>query len=169
MHRRMMMAWFVVLFCYHICASETQRRNKALFPSSLRVKQGIMPSVSSLFQNTIQDANLLFEMLLMGLWVEDDRGPFCVQDEELASMRLARKLKAFARAVLPRNLSDIRRLNSKLSRRQRHLQRDDFERTVLTMVYTAHRAANATSHQRDAWAESFVTLYSAIKQDLMAS
>ncbi|KAL4624934.1 protein FAM180A-like [Arapaima gigas] len=164
MHRRMMIT--ALLWC-HICTSETQRR-KALYPSPLRARQGVTPGATFTLQNSIQDVNLLFEILLTGLWVEDDRGPFCVQDEELASMRLARRLKAFTRAILPRNLTDIRRLNSKLSRRQRHLGHVDFERIVLTMVYTAHRAAGAPDQQKETWAETFVSLYTAIKQDLMA-
>lgn len=50
-----------------------------------------------------------------------------------------------------------------------HLRLEDFERTVLTMVYTAQRLANATTgQQRDLWAESFVSLYRAIKLDLTA-
>lgn len=35
------------------------------------------------------------------------------------------------------------------------------------MVYTAYRAAQSQGHQKDTWAESFVNLYKALKNDLM--
>ncbi|CAB1322940.1 unnamed protein product [Coregonus sp. 'balchen'] len=124
--------------------------------------------VKPTFQNSIEDVNLLYEILLAGLQFGDERTLFSVQDEELASLRKTRKLEVICEDILPKTLSDIRRLTSDLSNHMGRLRLEDFERTVLTMVYTAQRLANATTdQQRDLWAESFVSLYRAIKLDLI--
>ncbi|KAJ8373915.1 hypothetical protein SKAU_G00044950 [Synaphobranchus kaupii] len=96
----------------------------------------------------------------------DEHGDFSVQDEELASLRRTHALANICEDVLPRKLTDIRRLTSDLSQYQGPLRRPDFERTVLTMVYTAYRLAHTRGHQKDRWAESFFNLFRAIKQDL---
>ncbi|XP_072566257.1 protein FAM180A isoform X2 [Paramormyrops kingsleyae] len=138
----------------------------ALFPLASRVKRGLAEMVNPIFHNSVEDVNLLFEILLAWLPVLEESGSFCIPDEELASMRQTQKLGLICEDVLPQRLTDIRRLGAHLSRRQAPLRREDFERTVLTMVYTASRMANTTGHQREAWADSFVSLYRAVKQDL---
>ena len=106
-------------------------------------------------------------MLLSGLQIGEDAGSFSVSDAELASLRQTRKLEAICEDVLPRKLTAVRRLTADLSHHAGPLHQGDFERTLLTMVYTAQRVANSTAgHQRDMWADSFVSLYKAIKQDL---
>lgn len=78
-----------------------------------------------------------------------------------------KNLKAICEEIIPRKLTDVWRLISGLSNHIGHLHQDDFERTLLTLVYTAQEMANSTTeHQRDAWTGSFVSLYKAIKQDL---
>lgn len=93
-----------------------------------------------------------------------------VKDAELASLRKTRMLEVICEDVVPRKLTDIRRLTSDLAGHVGRLEQNDFERTLLTLVYTAEQVAqSATAHQRDVWAESFVSLYNAIKQDLIES
>lgn len=95
-------------------------------------------------------------------------GEVSVEDGELASLRQTKKLEVLCEEIIPRDLPDILRLVSHISETHGHLHQDDFERTLLTLVYTTQRMANSTSgHQREAWAQSFVHLYKAIKQDLM--
>ncbi|XP_041694080.1 protein FAM180A-like [Coregonus clupeaformis] len=158
-----MMPWKMVIFVLFYCninTCVTYRRNK--------VKRGMASMVKPTFQNSIEDVNLLYEILLAGLQFGDERTLFSVQDEELASLRKTRKLEVICEDILPKTLSDIRRLTSDLSNHMGRLRLEDFERTVLTMVYTAQRLANATTdQQRDLWAESFVSLYRAIKLDLI--
>ncbi|XP_029523513.1 protein FAM180A [Oncorhynchus nerka] len=167
-----MMPWkmvIVALFYCNIHTCATYRHNKVLYPSTVRVKRGMASMVNPTFQNSIEDVNLLFEILLAGLQFGDEHTLFSVQDEELASLRKTKKLEVICEDILPKTLSDIRRLTSDLSNHMGHLRLEDFERTVLTMVYTAQRLANATTdQQRDLWAESFVSLYRAIKLDLTA-
>ncbi|KAJ8381807.1 hypothetical protein SKAU_G00025850 [Synaphobranchus kaupii] len=161
-----MLRWKVVIIAVFYCNIYTcaiQQRGKALFPAALRVKRGM---INPIFQNSIEDINLLYEIMLAGLQIGDGDVPFTVQDEELASMRQARTLEAICEDVLPKRLTDIRRLISDLSQRQGPLQRGDFERIVLTMVYATYRLTNTSGHQRDAWEESFISLYRALKQDL---
>lgn len=93
-----------------------------------------------------------------------------MQDAELASLRKAKNLKVICEEIIPRKLTDILRLIYDLSNQISPLHQDDFERTLLTLVYTTQQMVNSTSeHQRDVWQESFVNLYKAIKQDLMGT
>ena len=90
-----------------------------------------------------------------------------MQDAELASLRKTRKLEVICEEIIPRKLTDIFRLIFGLSNHVGHLHQDEFERTLLTLVYTVQGMVNSTTvHQRDWWTESFVSLYQAIKQDL---
>ncbi|KAG7239811.1 hypothetical protein CRUP_006512, partial [Coryphaenoides rupestris] len=108
-------------------------------------------------------------ILLSGLHFEAPDGGLWLGDAELASLRKTRTLEVICDNSVPRKLTDIRRLTSRLpGRGVGRLWQGDFERTLLTMVYTAQRAmASTTDHQRDVWAESLVSLYEAIKEDLV--
>ncbi|XP_039665092.1 LOW QUALITY PROTEIN: protein FAM180A-like [Perca fluviatilis] len=137
-----------------------------LLSSASRIKRGVASAVNPTFHNSFEDVHLLFEILLDGIHFENS-GEFSMQDAELASLRKKKKLKAICEEIIPRKLTDVWRLISGLSNHIGHLHQDDFERTLLTLVYTAQEMANSTTeHQRDAWTGSFVSLYKAIKQDL---
>ncbi|MBN3310648.1 F180A protein, partial [Amia calva] len=99
--------------------------------------------------------------------MENKYSQFAMKDEELASLRKSKKLEVICQDILPKTITEIRRLTSALSKHLGLLKKDDFERTVLTMVYTAYRLEQSNGHQRDIWAESFVNLYKAIKEDLI--
>lgn len=104
-----------------------------------------------------------------GLYVEAEKSVLRLADEELASLRRLQPLKVVCEDVLPRALSDIRRLCHNLEQHQAHLSKEDFERTVLTMVYTAQKLAQSNvGHQRDLWADALLQLYKSIKKDLGA-
>lgn len=93
-----------------------------------------------------------------------------IPDEELASLRQVHKLEVVCDDVLPKRLSDIRRLTVELSRRQRPLTPEDFERTLLTLVYSAQTLAQLSSQQqREAWTEAVVQLFRAVQKDLKPS
>lgn len=96
-----------------------------------------------------------------------DSGVFFVEDAELASVRRVRDLKFICEKIIPWRLAEILRLIYNLSNQMGPLHQDDFERILLTLVYTAQQVINSTSeHKRDMWKGSFVSLYKAIKQDL---
>ncbi|KAK0132949.1 Protein FAM180A [Merluccius polli] len=130
----------------------------ALFP--VIVKRGLPKMQNPIFHKSVDDVNLLFE----------------VNPAVRPTLRSRRRRAAAEgrRAGLPEEdadageLTDIRRLISGLLGHVGRLRQGDFERTLLTMVYTAqHVIASTTDHQREAWAESFVGLYKAIKEDLI--
>ncbi|XP_017542176.1 protein FAM180A-like [Pygocentrus nattereri] len=164
-----MLPWIVLIISLFYCnsISATYHRRRGFFPSALRVKRGTASLVNPIFQNSIKDVNLLFEILLAGLQFEDERGLFSVHDEELASLRQTHKLEVICEDIVPKTLPEVHRLTSALVQGVGALTREDFERLVLTLVYTAQQMAQAsTAHQRDAWAGSFTNLYNAIKKDL---
>lgn len=108
----------------------------------------------------------MYQFLLAELDIDKSQR-ISIKDEELASLRKAAKFHTICNEIIPKSITEIRRLSSILSSYPRVLKKEDFERTVLTMVYTAYRAAQSQGHQKDAWAESFVSLYKALKHDLM--
>ncbi|KAM9352690.1 protein FAM180A-like [Symphorus nematophorus] len=157
-----------LLYCC-IKTGVTQLQTKALFPAASRIKRGVSNVVNPTFHNSFDDVHLLYEILLVGINFETG-GEFTVQDAELASLRKTRNLQVICEEIIPKKLTDIFRLISDLSIHIGHLHQDDFERTLMTLVYTVQQMVNSTNeHQRDMWEESFVGLYKAIKQDLIGT
>ncbi|KAK2847967.1 hypothetical protein Q7C36_009649 [Tachysurus vachellii] len=159
--------WKIIIFSmfYSLCAAH--QRYKGLYPSAFRVKRGAAPLVNPVFQKSVSDVNLLFEILLDGPQLEDEDGQFLVWDRELASLRKTHKLEVICENIIPKTVPEVRRLIFALAQGNGVLRREDFERTVLTLVYTANKIAQAnTAHQKDVWAECFINLYKAIKHDL---
>uniref|UniRef100_A0A665TLH2 Family with sequence similarity 180 member A n=1 Tax=Echeneis naucrates TaxID=173247 RepID=A0A665TLH2_ECHNA len=164
-----MLPWRMVIvglfYCY-IKIGVTYCQTKGKTCITCRVAKNGANVVNPTFHNSFGDVHLLFEILLTGVHF-DASGQFLVSDAELASLRKTQKLEVICEEVIPRELPDIFRLISGLSNHSGHLHQDDFERALLTLVYVSQQMVNATSgHQRDAWAESFVSLYKTIKQDL---
>ncbi|KAF3689078.1 Protein FAM180A Precursor [Channa argus] len=165
-----MLSWRIAIIGLHFyCCMKTgvmQNQTKALFPAASRIKTDVTPGVNPTFHRSLSDVHLLFEILLAGIDFEAS-GDFSVKDAELASLRKTKNLELIFEEIIPRTLTDTFMLISDLSTHMGHLHQDDFERTLLTLVYTAHQMVSSTTeHQRDAWAESFVSLYKAINQDL---
>lgn len=109
---------------------------------------------------------VLSSQFLLGELEIDDDLKITVKDEELASTRKAMMFDTLCNDVIPKSITEIRRLSSRLSGYPGMLKKEDFERTVLTMVYTAYRTAQSQGHQKDTWAESFVNLYKLLMHDL---
>ncbi|XP_051976838.1 protein FAM180A-like [Xyrauchen texanus] len=154
------------LMC-HMSTSTSQHFRKALYPSAFRVKRGTPALLDPSFQRSVEDANLLYEVLLSGAHMDSVQGTLHISDEELASLRKLDVLEVLCEDVLPRTLSEIQRLNSQLARHRGELRMEDFERTVLTMVFSAQQLQHTSpGHQRELWANSLLQLYKAIKGDL---
>ncbi|XP_076015073.1 protein FAM180A [Genypterus blacodes] len=160
--------WGVITVVYlSVYVAATQHRRAALFPSASRIRRGTYALIDPVFQHSVEDANLLFEILLSGMQIAKEEEAVLIPDQELASLRGVDKLEVVCEDVLPKRLSDIRRLASELSRRRQALSWRDFERTVLTLVYTTQTLANITNqHQRDAWTDTLVQLFRALQKDL---
>ncbi|KAK2893135.1 hypothetical protein QQF64_034901 [Cirrhinus molitorella] len=140
---------------------------KALFPSAFRVKRGTPALLNPTFQKSAEDASLLYEVLWSGGYMDAVNGTLHIADQELASMRKLEVLEVLCEDVLPRSLAEIQRLSAQLDLRRGSLRKDDFERTVLTMVFTAQQLQHTNpGHQRELWANALVQLFKAIKGDL---
>ncbi|KAM6293294.1 protein FAM180A isoform 1-T1 [Porphyrio hochstetteri] len=157
----------LLLFYYSAYATVTHRWSRAmLFPTAQRIKRSSAAFLNPVLQNSLEDVVLLYEFLLAELDI-DKVQRISIKDEELASLRKATEFDIICNEIIPKSITEIRRLTSRLSSYPRVLKKEDFERTVLTMVYTAYRVAQSQGHQKDIWAESFVNLYKALKHDLM--
>ncbi|KAG8005553.1 hypothetical protein GBF38_001432, partial [Nibea albiflora] len=138
----------------------------ALYPSAYRIKRGTYSLINPTFQRSMEDVNLLYEILLAGMQIQGVEHT-TIPDEELASLRRVEKLEVICDDVLPKRLSDIRRLAAELARRQQPLSWQDFERTVLTLVYTAQTLAQVSNQQqREAWTDAVMQLFRAVQKDL---
>ncbi|XP_034019451.1 protein FAM180A [Thalassophryne amazonica] len=165
----MMQLWALLTVAYlSVNLEANQHCRKALYPSAYRIKRETYSLINPTFQHSVEDLNLLFEILLAGMQIEGGNQAMMIPDEELASLRSTEKLEVICDDVLPKKLSDIRRLMAQLTQRPRRpLSRQDFERTVLTLVYVAQTLTRFTNQrQREAWTEALVQLFRAVKKDL---
>lgn len=110
---------------------------------------------------------LFLQILLAGMQIRGEKHNLLIPDEELASLRSVKKLEVICEDVLPKKLSDIRRLMAELADRRQHLSWQDFERTVLTLVYTSQILAQMSDqNQKELWMEAMVQLVRALQRDL---
>nr|XP_057934631.1 protein FAM180A [Doryrhamphus excisus] len=156
------MSWSLVLVLV-----DAQYSHTALFPLALRTKRETPRLVDPSFQRSVDDVKLLFEILLSGMEIGGEDDALLIPDPELASLGNVRSLQVICQDVLPKRLSQIKRLIAELDARSRPLNRRDFERTVLTLVFAAQTLAEASEPQRkEAWASAVVRLFGAVRKDL---
>ncbi|XP_056281115.1 protein FAM180A-like [Pseudoliparis swirei] len=163
--------WALLIVAYlSVYLAAAQHHRRALYPSAYRIKRGAYSLIDPTVQRSEEDVNQLFEILLAGMQIPDGGQEMQISDKELASLRSVVKLEVVCEDVLPKRLSDIRRLTAELDRRRRPLSWPDFERTVLTLVYAAQTLARSSSrHQREAWADAATQLFRALQEDLAPS
>ncbi|KAM9334660.1 protein FAM180A [Symphorus nematophorus] len=163
--------WAPLIILYlsiHLAAAQHHRR--ALFPSAYRIKRGTYSLLNPTFQHSVEDVNLLFEILLAGMQIQGAEHTMLIPDEELASLRSVEKLEVVCDDILPKSLSDIRRLIAELAQRRSTLTLQDFERTVLTLVFATQMLARvSTQHERETWMDAVIQLFRAIQKDLRPS
>lgn len=110
------------------------------------------------------------QILLAGMQIHGEDRSMLIPDKELASLRSVEKLEVICADVLPKRLSEIRCLTAELAQRQQPLSPQDFERTVLTLVYTAQTLAALTNRQqREMWTDTMIQLFRALQRDLRPS
>ncbi|XP_006780907.1 protein FAM180A [Neolamprologus brichardi] len=164
-----MAQWWTLLTVVYLCSycAASQHHRKALYPSAYRIKRETYSLINPTFQHSVEDIQLLFEILLGGMQIQGDGHTLLIPDEELASLRSVEKLEVICEEVLPKRLSDIRRLTAELTQRRQHLSWQDFERTVLTLVYTTQTLAQITNkHQKEIWTDTLIQLFQALQKDL---
>ncbi|CAL8385415.1 unnamed protein product [Gadus morhua 'NCC'] len=162
------MEWRFMAVVVLLSAQQSASQRTALYPSAYRIRRGTYSLVNPTFQSSMTEVNLLFEALLAGLQIAGGPGrSLLIPDEELASLRSLQRLEAVCEGVLPKRLSEVRRLTAALARRRTPLSGQDFERTVLTMVYAIQVMADVSApHQREVWADALLQLFRAVHQDL---
>ncbi|XP_037616523.1 protein FAM180A isoform X1 [Sebastes umbrosus] len=155
--------------CCHLVGYPALDRS-ALYPSAYRIKRGAYSLINPTFQRSAEDVSLLYEILLAGMQIQGGEHDMLIPDEELASLRSVEKLEVICEDVLPKRLSDIRRLTAELGQRRQRLSWQDFERTVLTLVYAIQTLERVSSQQqREAWTDAAVQLFRAVQKDLRPS
>nr|XP_003420320.1 protein FAM180A [Loxodonta africana] len=166
------MSWKTVLLLlvyYNAQATVPHRWNRAvLFPAAQRPKRSSSIPLNPVLQTSLEEVELLYEFLLAELEISPDL-KISIKDEELASLRKAADFHSICNDVIPKRIPDIRRLTASLSSHPGILKKEDFERTVLTLAYTAYRTARAEGHQKDVWAQALLSLFHALRHDLMRS
>lgn len=141
------------------------------------VSLGLISHLSKQFNTTQSklvggDSRVLsfFQILLAGMQIRGEDRTLLIPDEELASLRRVKTLEVICEDVLPKRLSDIRRLTAELAQRRQPLSWQDFERTVLTLVYTSQTLAQTTNQdQKELWMDSLLQLFQAVQKDLRPS
>ncbi|GAA6221078.1 protein FAM180A-like [Lates japonicus] len=167
-----MTQWWALLTVVYlsIYLAATQHHRKALYPSAYRIKRGTYSLINPMFQRSVEDVNLLFEILLAGMQIDSEEHTMLIPDEELASLRCVEKLEVICEDVLPKSLSEIRHLAAALAQRRQPLSWQDFERTVLTLVYAIQTLARLSNQQqREAWMDTTIQLFRAVQKDLRPS
>ncbi|XP_039098500.1 protein FAM180A [Hyaena hyaena] len=166
------MCWrtlLLLLLCYDAQATVSHRWSRAtLFPAAHRPKRSSSLPLNPVLQSSLEEVELLYEFLLAELDISPDL-QISIKDEELSSLRKASDFRIICNDVIPKHIPDIRRLSASLSSNPGVLKKEDFERTALTLAYTAYRTALSQGHQKDIWAQSLLSLFQALRHDLMRS
>ncbi|KAJ1166438.1 hypothetical protein NDU88_006842 [Pleurodeles waltl] len=161
-------ALLLLAFYYGAEAGVSSKWTRApLFPAAQRVRRSSAAALNPVLQTSLDDVDLLYQFLLTGLNIGSDLHVH-IRDAELSSLRKAVTFDVICNDVIPKSITEVRRLGARLSEVHGALKKEDFERTLLTMAYTAYRASNSrTQHQKEAWATSVTSLFQALKRDLM--
>ncbi|KFO18377.1 protein FAM180A [Fukomys damarensis] len=166
------MCWktlLLLLLYYNAQATVSHGWSRAvLFPAAHRPKRSSSVPLNPVLQTSLEEVELLYELLLAELEISPDL-KISVKDEELASLRKASNFHTVCNDVIPKRIPDIRRLSASLASRPGILKKEDFERTVLTLAYTAYRTALSQGYQKDIWAQALISLFQALRHDLMRS
>nr|XP_045016507.1 protein FAM180A isoform X2 [Jaculus jaculus] len=139
-----------------------------LFPAAHRPKRSLSLPLNPVLQTSLEEVDLLYEFLLAELEISPDL-QISIKDEELASLRKALNFRSICNGVIPKSIPSIRRLSASLASHPGVLKKEDFERTALTLAYAAYRTAQSQGHQKDVWAQSLLSLFQALRHDLMRS
>ncbi|KAM4522946.1 protein FAM180A [Fundulus diaphanus] len=164
--------WWALFAVVYLSSPQAAARHhrKALYPSANWIKRGAYSLINPTFLHSEEDTKLLFEILLAGMQIRGEERSLLIPDEELASLSSVKKLAVICEDVLPKKLSDIRRLMADLAQRRQPLSWQDFERTVLTLVYTSQMLPQISNpHQKEMWMETLVHLARALQRDIGAS
>ncbi|NXG72709.1 F180B protein, partial [Baryphthengus martii] len=112
-----------------------------------------------------EDADIMLEMLWGGLDVQAN-GTIRLQDEELASLRPARRLTRVLEAEVPKTATEIEQHLRYYSLTDIPLPLPDFDRLLLTSVYCAHQVRAVQGLDKNLWIRLFSQLVDETFRDL---
>ncbi|XP_072256280.1 protein FAM180A [Pyxicephalus adspersus] len=164
-----LLSCLILLFYNYVEANFTSNWHRVVFfPSAHRVRRSSPEFLDPVLQKSLSEVELLYEFLSTGVQI-DQNSKLTIRDPELSSLRKPTTFDVVCNDVIPKAISDIRRLGDQLSRAPGPLKREDFERTVLTMAYTALKTSKSENeNQRKVWMESLTKLFVALRKDLMS-
>ncbi|XP_009976267.1 PREDICTED: protein FAM180B [Tauraco erythrolophus] len=112
-----------------------------------------------------EDANIMLEMLWGGLAVEAD-GTMRLRDEELASLRPARRFTRVLEDEVPKTAAEVEQHLRYYSLSDTPLPLPEFERLLFTSVYCAHQVRSSQGLDKNLWIHFFSQLVDEIFRDL---
>ncbi|KAM9351687.1 protein FAM180A [Symphorus nematophorus] len=120
--------------------------------------------------SSVSDANLMFEFLLGGVEMDQDNN-IVLLDKELASMRSGRAFLSEINDNIPRSRSSMMQMVTTLqSPRKRQMTQPQFDKLVLSMVYSAHQAWHQErEEEQEAWGGVLLQLANVTIRELRGS
>ncbi|NXS51351.1 F180B protein, partial [Brachypteracias leptosomus] len=112
-----------------------------------------------------EDANVMLEMLWGGLDVQAN-GTIWLRDEELASLRPARRLLQILQVEVPKTPPEIEQHLRYYSLTDTPLPLAEFDRLLLTGVYCAYQLRSVQGLDKNVWIRFFSQLVDEIFRDL---
>ncbi|KAM8973472.1 protein FAM180A [Pelodytes ibericus] len=158
---------FLLLLYNYAEANFTNKWQRVVFfPEAHRIRRSSAELLNPVLQTSVPEVELLYEFLLTGVRIdEEDR--LTLLDPELSTLRKATTFDVLCNDVIPKSIADIRRLGAKLIHLQGPMKSVDFERTLLTMAYTAFKTSKTpNADQQKVWLESLINLFTALRKDL---
>ncbi|NWR57259.1 F180B protein, partial [Bucorvus abyssinicus] len=112
-----------------------------------------------------EDADIMLEVLWGGLDIQAN-GTIRLRDEELASLRPARRLVQVLEHEVPKTPAEIKQHLSYYSLTDTPLLLMEFDRLLLTSVYCAHQVRSVQGLDKNLWISFFSQLVDEIFRDL---
>ncbi|XP_053320297.1 protein FAM180A [Spea bombifrons] len=156
----------LLLYNYVEANFTSKWQRMVLFPAAQRIRRSSAELQDPVLQTSELEVELLYEFLLTGVHL-DKENRLSLLDPELASLRKAATFDVVCNDVIPKSISDIKRLAAMLSHQRGPLRKADFERTLLTAAYAAYRTSTFRNvHQQKVWLETLGNLFTTLKRDL---
>ncbi|XP_039393773.1 protein FAM180B [Mauremys reevesii] len=119
----------------------------------------------NVFHNKLEDANVMLELLWEGLEIEANE-TIRLQDEELASLRSAKRFLQIFQHQVPKTSEGIKEQLKHLSQADAPLSLVEFDQLLFTSVYCAYQIRSIQGLDKNIWISFFSQLVDEILHDL---
>ncbi|NWI84512.1 F180B protein, partial [Pitta sordida] len=123
------------------------------------------PSVTNTPHHNPEDADIMLEMLWGRLDIQAN-GTIWLRDEELASLRPARRFRQILEDAVPKTPTEIEQYLTYYSRTDAPLPLTEFDRLLFTSVYCAYQIRSMQGLDKNLWIRFFSQLADEIFRDL---